>query len=115
MKFVKVLILIQLILCLVAPIVAGADEAAPEEPMDISKFDAVILESKGHIDHMYTTTMGKETFTTKIKYLTAKGIEDYGYVELEYDPSEENIGDIEGKVTLPDGKEIKITKDQTIC
>ena len=47
-KLVKVLILIQVTLCMIAPLVIVADETAPEEPMDMSTFDAVILESKRH-------------------------------------------------------------------
>lgn len=100
-----------IIVCLIVA-VAGTVQAADDS--DWSDYDAVVLEAKGLLDHTFTRQMSKETISLKIKFLTAKGIEDYGTHVLHYNHGLENIGDIEGTVTLPDGKIVKITKSDIL-
>lgn len=72
--------------------------------------DIVILEEKGVIDHTFTTSLSKTSYSVKKKFFTKKAIEDYGTITLSYDASDENIGGIEGIVYLPNGETVKISK-----
>jgi hypothetical protein len=85
-----------------------AEEAAKSESKPEGQ-DAVILYSKGKIDHNFTLEMSKISFEIKMKFVSQKAIDDSGSLTLEYSPPEENIGGIEGHVTTPDGKTVDIT------
>lgn len=82
----------------------------PGTDEDYSGHDAIVLEEKGVYDHRFTVELSKEIYSMKIRFLTQKGIDDYGFVTIEYNPSKENISGIKGEVFLPDGQTIKIKK-----
>ncbi|PIE91004.1 MAG: hypothetical protein CR997_02465 [Acidobacteria bacterium] len=72
---------------------------------------AVILYEKGLIDETFTRELSIERTDVKIKFLSKKGIEDYGTLKLSYTPPRENISGIKGTVYLPDGQTIKLKKE----
>ncbi|MCD4653455.1 DUF3857 domain-containing protein [bacterium] len=108
MKFFKMLGIICCITMLCLSGVFAEDVNLSDEIF--SDYDVVILEAKAVFDHTFTLQMSKESVQIKVKYLTPKGVKDYGFHTLEYNPARENIGDIKGKVILPDGKTVKISK-----
>lgn len=95
------------IACCLMPVHAET-ESMPAD--DFSGYDAVILEATARFDHVFTFELSMETISYKIKYLTEKGIKDYGFSTIQYDPSNETIGKLEGTVTLPDGRTVKVAK-----
>lgn len=109
MKSLKWTLLVLLIALMNSTAVSSAADV-PADTQDFTGHDAVILETTARFDHVYTYELSMETISYKIKYLTAKGIEDYGFDTVIYDPSSENIGSVDGKVILPDGRTVKISK-----
>jgi len=78
---------------------------------DFSEYDAVILKSTARLDHTFTIQMSKETISQHMKFLTQKGIEDYGTKTITYNPASETVATVKGTVTLPDGKTVDISRD----
>jgi len=98
--------MICLMVTLVLP-VFGADTAAD----DFAGHDAVILKASAELNHEFTYQMSREAISYRIKFLTQKGIEDYGTQSIIYNPSSETVATVEGSVTLPDGTTVKVSDD----
>jgi len=71
---------------------------------------AVILSEKGIIDETFTRQMSRRTYEVKIKFLSKKGIKDYGTLTLDYNPPYENISEIKATVYLPNGTSLELQK-----
>ncbi len=95
------------ILLIIIP-VTSADNSVSDK--DLEGHDAVVLFEKGIYNHAFTLELSKSTIHRKIKFLTQKGIEEYGTRKLYISPGSENISGIKGTVLLPDGKEVKIRR-----
>lgn len=97
--------------CLIAGWISSVSAEEAAKSPDFSDYDAVIMKASAEYNHEFTVQMSRETISYTIKFLTQKGIEDYGTQKIVYNPSTETVATVKGSVSLPNGSTVEISSD----